>query len=584
MAAGEKSVRKQDEKGIWKSYIRLMFKAKLPWGWIIFVSLLYILSATITLAFPDFASKVATGVLTPYIIWGTVILIVADVIMSGVVRYFNKLLVAKIDVSYRSLIWERLIQSPLRFFDQMKPTTMVTRITADASKISTVLGSYLPSLVATVYGTVGVVAVIFTYDWRLALSVIVYIPLYLLFNYYYGKWNYRAFKETYNRLSTLTQFLSELLMSVPLIKSFVTEEKEDARGHKNLMYYYKANMRRYIIMWVENPINGFLSVTSDILVIMYGGYLVKAGIITISQWLGFFMYIGMLWGMLGTYLMMYVEIKKSQGATDRIAALMDNELEERERKFSIDKLEDDITFKNVAFSYHPDQPVLGYVDLTIPIGKVTAIVGPSGSGKSTLFSLLQQFYQPDSGEILFGDTAISDYHLTDWRNLFAGVAQDSPMISGTVRENIIYGVNREVTDAELIAAADKANALEFIKGFQYGFDTYVGEAGSNLSGGQRQRIAIARAIVRESEILLLDEATASLDSQAEKSVQQAMETLMEGRTTIMISHDLSNVQDADQIIVLNGGTVDGIGTHDELLKTNELYRLLVQLHRNSSGN
>lgn len=581
MATSEKHVRKQDEKGIWKSYIRLMFKAKLPWGWIIFVSALYIISTTITLAFPNFASKVATGVLKPYIIWGTVGLIVADVVMSGIIRYFNKLLVAKIDVSYRSLIWERLIKSPLRFFDQMKPTTMISRITTDASTISTVLGSYLPSLAATIYGSIGVVAVIFTYDWRLALSVIVYIPLYLIFNLYYGKWNYRAFKETYNRLSTLTQFLSELLMSVPLIKTFVAEEKEDVRGHKNLQYYYKANMRRYIIMWVENPINGILNVTSDILVIMYGGYLVKAGIITISQWLGFFMYIGMLWGMLGSLLMMYVEIKKSQGSTNRIAELMDGDLEESERSFSIAKLEADIVFKNVAFSYS-ENPVLGYIDFTIPVGKVTAIVGPSGSGKSTIFSLLQQFYQPDSGEILIGDTPISEYHLPDWRNLFAGVAQDSPMISGTIRENIVYGVNRDVTDIELADAAQKANALEFIQGFKNGFDTYVGEAGSNLSGGQRQRVAIARAILRNSEILLLDEATASLDSQSEKSIQQAMETLKKGRTTIMISHDLSTVQDADQIIVLNGGTVDGIGTHEALLKTNELYRLLVQLHTSSS--
>ncbi|MBB4823271.1 ATP-binding cassette subfamily B protein AbcA/BmrA [Sporosarcina luteola] len=582
MASKERKLNKQAEKGIWKSYFRLMFKAKLPWGWIVFVSALYMFSATVTLLFPNFSTKVMTGVLTPYVIWGTVILIIVDVLMSGIVRFFNKLLVAKIDVSYRSLIWERVIKSPMRFFDSMKPTTMITRITTDASKISTVLGSYLPSLAATIYGTVGIVAVIFTYDWRLGLTVAVYIPLYLIFNAYYGKWNFRAFKETYNRLSVLTQFLSERLMSVPLIKTFVTEKKEDELGHKSLQYYFKANMRRYLVMWVENPINGMLSFTSDILVILFGGYLVKAGYINIQEWLAFFMYIGMLWGMLGSYLMMYVEIKKSQGATDRIAALMDGDLEVNERKVGIEQLQNDIVFKDVAFSYG-DKPVLGHVDLTIPVGKVTALVGPSGSGKSTLFSLLQQFYQPDAGEILVGSTPISDVHLKDWRNLFAGVAQDSPMLSGTVRENIVYGVNREVTEVELTEAARKANALEFIKGFKDGFDTYVGEAGSNLSGGQRQRIAIARAILRNSDILLLDEATASLDSQSEKAIQEAMEQLMRGRTTIMISHDLSNVHHADQIIVLNGGTVDGTGTHEELLKTNELYRHLVQLHTGSSA-
>lgn len=580
MASDIKKQRKIDESGIWKSYFRLMFKAKLPWVWIVIVTIAYLVAATISLLFPDYASKVMTGVLETKIIYGLVGLIIADVAISGAVSFLNKFVIFKIDVSYRSLIWERLMKSPIAFFDKMKSTSMISRITTDAATISTVLGSLVPGLAATIYGSVGIVAVIFTYEWRLGIAVLAYIPFYLLFNYYFGKWSYRTNKETFNRLSTLTQFLSELLMSVPLIKTFANETKEDLRGQKNISYYYKANLRRYIVMWIENPINGLLMLAMDIFVISYGGYLVKTEVILLREWVAFFMYIGMLWGLLTSYLMMYVEVKKSQGATDRIAVLMEGELEQYEREYSIDKMVDNITFKDVSFGYG-DKTVFSNVNFTIPKGKQTAIVGPSGGGKSTIFALLQQFYQPLSGEIRIGDTPITNYHLQDWRDLFAIVAQDSPMISGTIRENILYGLNREVTEAELIDAATKANAMEFIEGFKGGFDASVGEGGTSLSGGQRQRLAIARAILRNSDILLLDEATASLDSQSEKLIQEALQTLMQGRTTILISHDLSNVRHADQIIVLNGDTVDGVGSHKELLKTNELYRVFVELHTNS---
>lgn len=580
MATEQKQQRKREESGIWKSYFRLMFKAKLPWLWIVFVTIMYLLSATVSLIFPDYAGKIMTGVLEPKIIYGAVGLIIASVFISGFVAFLNKILTAKIDVSYRSLIWERLMKSPIAFYDKLKSTSMISRITTDAATISTVLGSLVPSLSATIYGTVGIVAVIFSYEWRLGIAVLAYIPFYLLFNFYYGKWSYRTNKETYNRLSTLTQFLSELLMSVPLIKTFANETKEDIRGQKNLNFYYRANLKRYIVMWAENPISGTLTLGMDIFVIAYGGYLVKTEVISLQEWVSFFLYIGMLWGLLTSYLILYVEVKKSQGATDRIAILMEGELEQYEKNLSIERMDHDIVFKNVSFAYG-EKDVFTDLNFTIPKGTQTAIVGPSGGGKSTIFSLLQQFYQPKTGEILMGNTNISNYHLQQWRDLFAVVAQDSPMISGTIRDNILYGLNRTVSEVELIEAAKKANALEFIEDFTGGFDATVGEGGTSLSGGQRQRLAIARAILRNSEILLLDEATASLDSQSEKLIQDALKTLMHGRTTVIISHDLSNVRHADQVIVLNGETIDGIGSHKELMETNELYRMFVQYHTSS---
>lgn len=573
---------KEEEKGIWKSYIKLIFKAKIPWVWMIIVIAVWIASAQLTLMLPGYSSKIMTGVVTKDVVYGAVAVIVLGTIMSGIVRYMNNLLNFKIDVRYRSLIWKRMMKSPMNMFDNIKPTEMISRITTDSATISSVLGTWLPSTLATVYTTFGVIAVLFTYNWRLALAVMFYIPINILFNIYYGKWSYRANKLTFNRLSKLTSFLSELLMSVPVIKTFVTESKEDIRGQQNLQYYYKANLKRSIVNWIENPLNGFLGILQDLIVIGYGVFLLKAELISMTEWVGFFLYLGMLSGTIGVYFMVYIELKNSQGATSRIAALMDNELEDYDKTLKVSELTDDITFTNVAFNYG-DKKVFSDLNFTIPKGKKTAIVGPSGGGKSTIFSLLQQFYAPQKGSVSMGNTSISEYGLHSWRNLFSVVDQDSLLISGTVRENIMYGMNREVSEAEITEAADKANALQFIEELEFGFDTYVGEAGSNLSGGQRQRVAIARAILRNSDILLLDEATASLDSKAEQLVQDAIKTLMEGRTSVIISHDLSNIQDADQIIVINAGTVDGIGTHKELMKSNELYQEFVQLHQNPSA-
>lgn len=582
MELTKKKLRKEKEKGIWKAYFKLMFKAKLPWGWLIGVIILNLIATSLSLLFPQYITKVYSGVFTKTVIYGAMAVLIARTIMDGIVGYTGKLLLYKIDMSYRGLIWERLMRSPLFMYDKVKPTEMVSRITLDAGTISRVLGGWFPSFISMIYSTIATVAILFTYEWRLGLAVLIYVPIYLLFNLYYGKWNYRANKVAYNRLSNLTQFLSELLMSVPLIKTFVTETKEDQRGKTQLDNYYKANLRRSIVAWIENPVFAVLGILQEALVIGFGVYLVKDGSITIAQWIAFFAYVGMLWPSLTIFIYLYMDIKSSQGATTRIAELMDSPLEDYEKGSVITEINKELIFENVSFSYG-EKNVLSNVNFSIPSGKLTAIVGPSGSGKSTILALIQQLYQPNSGQILLSDNSIEKFQLNGWRNLFSYVAQDSPLISGTIRENISYGVDREVSEIEIAQAAELANALQFIKEIPGGFGADVGEGGTSLSGGQRQRIAIARAILRNAPVLLLDEATASLDSQSEKAVQDAMKVLMKDRTTVMIAHDLSTIRDADQIILIDSGKVDGIGTHEELIETNALYQLFVKLHLEASA-
>ena len=585
MTATQKSVkrdiRRQQESGMWKSYVRLLFKTKLPWFWLGFLTLLNIADITLGLLLPAYTAQVASGVITSTVITGVVVVIVVRVLFSGIIRYIAKITSYKIDIRYRKLIWNRLMRSPIKLFDDVKPSEMVSRTVNDTSQISTVISGLLPGLVGMAYGTVYIAKVLYGYDWRLSAGLVLYTPVYVLSIIYYGKWNYRTHKYTQNRLAGLTQFLSELLVSIPLIKSFANEQKETDRGKDNIQLYYRANMKRSLTAWVNTPLTSILNLVMELFVIVFGIYLVTQGTITIQIWIAFFMYVGMYFGMLETFGLMYTQIKQSQGATSRIAHLVENDLEQYHREQEVNSNQLDLEFNHVTFAYG-DKLVLDEVSFAVPYGKVTAIVGPSGGGKSTILALLQQLYHPIDGQISFGGTPIEKFHLDSWRNLFSYVAQDSPLFAGTIRENIMYGLEREVSESELINAAENANILTFINEQPDKFDAPVGEGGSSLSGGQRQRIAIARAFLRNSDFLLLDEAMASLDVQSEKAVQAAMSVLMEGRTAIVVAHDLSIIRNADQIILLNEGKVETTGTHDEVIKESELYRQFVEFLNNTT--
>ena len=566
---------------MWRSYVRLLFKTKLPWFWLGFLTLLNIGDITLGLLLPAYTAQVASGVITTTVITGVVVVIVIRVLASGIIRYIGKITSYKIDIRYRKLIWNRLMRSPIKLYDDVKPSEMVSRTVNDTSQISTVISGLLPSLIGMIYGTAYIAKVLYGYDWRLSAGLVLYSPIYVISIIYYGKWNYRTHKYTQNRLAGLTQFLSELLVSIPLIKSFANEKKETERGKDNIQLYYRANMKRSLTAWVNTPLTSLLNLLMEIFVIVFGIYLVTQGTITIQIWIAFFMYVGMYFGMLETFGLMYTQIKQSQGATSRIAHLVENDLEKYHREQNVHSNQMDLEFDHVTFAYG-DKLVLDEVSFTIPYGQVTAIVGPSGGGKSTILALLQQLYHPNDGQIMFGGTPIEKFHLEGWRNLFSYVAQDSPLFAGSIRENIEYGLEREVSESELIQAAENANILSFINEQPDKFDASVGEGGSSLSGGQRQRIAIARAFLRNSDFLLLDEAMASLDVQSEKAVQAAMNVLMEGRTAIVVAHDLSTIRNSDQIILLNEGKVETTGTHDEVLRESELYRQFVEFLNNTT--
>ncbi len=564
----------------WKPFIKLLFRAKLPYVWIVIVTVILLFESTLTLLFPQYIEKITGGNVQRAIVMGAVAVILGRILLTGISRFITKITMYKIDKSYRNLIWKQLMHSPIKLYDKVKPNEMISRVTTDTAQISIIFSYIVPTFISVIYMTVGVIATLFTYDWRLGLAQAIFVPIYVGFYFWYGRWSYSVNRTVQSKLARLTQFLSELLINIPLIKTFVTEKQEDVRGKKNIQSFYRASVNRGLITWIEHPMTGILGVIQSVLVIGLGVWLISDGSIVVSQWVAYFIYVDLLYGVLATFGSMYVMLKESQGATARIAQIVEHPEEAYIRKQLLADVKQDIVFDHVSFNYG-DKKVLSDVSFTVPHGHVTAIVGPSGGGKTTILSLLQQFYQANPNSIRLGNTPIEDFHLKEWRDAFGYVAQDSAMLSGTIRENIMYGVDREVSEFELNDAARKANALKFIQETSLGFDSDVGEGGSKLSGGQRQRIAIARVILRNPQFILLDEATSSLDTRSEKVVQEAMDNLMQGRTAIVIAHDLTTVRDADQIIVLDAGKVSGTGTHEELMESNELYRLFVTLHANS---
>ena len=567
----ENKIKKQS---IWKSYLKLMFRAKLPYIWILLCVVFQLFYSKLQFLFPGYSQQILAGDISKPIIYGAIAVIIGKTILDGIIRVISKITNFKIDRNFRKLVWRKLLHSPISLFDKEKPNELVSRTAADTANISIMFSYIIPSTIGMLYFTYITIQELFTYHKSLGIIQLIYIPIYLVLTIWYGSWQYKTNRKVQEKLSKLTQFLSELLGNMSLIKAFANENKEEKRGKNIIEGFYKVSLVRSIIDWAETPVSGILSLIQSVIVIVSGIYLVSRDIITIDIWIGYFLYVDMLYGVLNTFVYMYLDVKRSQGATARIAELLDGEEEEYNGSKSLEQLDNNLIFEDVSFGYGEKQ-VLSNISFKVPYGKTTAIVGESGGGKTTILSLIQRFYEPNSGEIKFGNTSIKDFNLKEWRNIFSYVSQDSPLLSGTIKENIMYGVEREVSEEELIEVSKIANLLEVINIFPNGFETQVGEGGCKLSGGQRQRIAIARALLRDSQVLLLDEPTTNLDNQSEKSIQEAMDNLLKDRTTIVIAHDLSTVKDANQIVVIDSGEIKGIGSHDELLKTNEIYKLLV---------
>ena len=479
--------------------------------------------------------------------------------------------------------YHNLITLPIDFFSNRRVGELNSRLSADLSQIQDTMTTTFAEIIRQIILLTGGVSLLFVVSGKLTLLNLSILPVLVVVAVVFGRFIRKLSRQAQDKLAESNTVVQETLQGISNVKAFVNEAYEASRYSKTLQSVVKIAVKGATYRGIFASFIIFCLFGAVVAVIWYGSALVSAGDISVGDLTTYILYSIFVAGSMGSFPELYANIQKAIGASERVIEILDEQQEDAgllvAEKTIENPIEGTIAFEDVTFAYpsRREITVLKSISFGVQAGEKLAIVGPSGTGKSTIAALILQFYKPDSGRILFDGRAADDYPLTDIRSQVAIVPQDVLLFGGTIRENIAYG--RLGADAEeIITAARRANAHDFIMDFPGGYDTMVGERGVKLSGGQRQRIAIARALLKDPAILILDEATSSLDSESERQVQQALEELMKGRTSIIIAHRLSTIREADQIVVVEAGKVVASGTHDALMGKGEgLYHHLYKL-------
>ncbi|PCF73956.1 antibiotic ABC transporter ATP-binding protein [Staphylococcus delphini] len=514
--------------------------------------------------------------ISPVFIIALVAVFLVNAVLSGFGYYLLNKIGEKIIYAIRSLLWGHIIHLKMPFFDKNESGQLMSRLTDDTKVINDFISQKLPGFFPSVITLIGSLIMLFVLDWQMTLLTFITIPIFILVMVPLGKIMQKISTNTQTEIANFSGLLGRVLTEMRLVKVANTEKLELDKAHSNLKKIYDLGLKQAKIAAVVQPISGIIMLITIGIILGFGGMRIASGAISAGTLVAMIFYVLNLSMPLINLSTLVTDYKKAVGASQRIYEILHEPLE----NIDVPNLQDeiptgDLQFDHVYFGYD-DTPVLKDVSFNVLRGEVTAFVGPSGSGKSTLFSLIERMYEIDQGGIYYNGTSIDALSLTDWRRKIGYVMQSNAMMNGTIRDNILYGVDREVSEEELIHYAKLANCHEFIMEFEQGYDTIVGERGLKLSGGQRQRIDIARSFVKNPDILLLDEATANLDSESERKIQEALDILMENRTTIVIAHRLSTIKKAGQIIFLDHGEVTGRGRHEELMQTHTMYQQFVE--------
>lgn len=565
------------DKGLWKRFIKLIWKSHLPYVWILAYILIMMFAVKIGIMVPSYTAELFNGNVSVTLVTSLVSATILSSLIGQLSSIAQGIAEAKIDMNLRKMLWKKMLCLPVEFFDKSKPREMVSRITTDTGIISSLVMQTLIGEITTLYLTYETAKQLANYDIKLMYSILVVIPILIIISIVFGRLQFKTKRKEQYRVSRLTQVLAELVSNVPLIKSFAKENKENERGKAAIDQLYKASISNGMIGILFTPALSLVTLGQTVLIVVIGITLLNNGEITTTMWTAYFLYVGNLTTIINSKAGIWTQIKTAQGATDRISRLLEQAEEEYYTGKDDDLLQGDIMLHNVSFNFG-EQQVLKDISCNFKAGNITALVGLSGCGKTTILNLIDRFYAPLEGEITLGNQNINSFSLKHYRQSIAYVSQDSGIMSGTIRENLLYGIKREIREEEIIQAAKLGNAYEFIEKLESGLDTEVGTMGNNLSGGQKQRLAIARAILKDPKYLLLDEATANLDANTADQVLTGLKNLMKGRTVIMVTHDSKSLQVADEIIVLESGRVSAFGTHEELIEANAYYRAMMEKH------
>jgi ABC transporter fused permease/ATP-binding protein len=540
----------------------------------------------VTLIYPwaaRLAVDVGMGKQTTHDLDRIVLLLIGVFVVNAVLVWLRHYSVSwlgeRVVADLRGMVFDRVLTLPLTWFYERRSGELVGRLASDVTVIEGVVGSELSMALRNLIQLIGAMVLLFVIDIRLTLLMLAIVPPITLTTIYFGRRIRKMTRAVQDELAHVSGQVQESIGAIATVQSFVRESYEARRYRSGVESAFRKTLTlvRWRSWFFSTAMTaGYIGVAA---VIWLGGRALIHGELTAGQLTSFFLYTFIVAGALADVAGLWGALQRAAGATDRLFAVIDTvpEIRDPEPAIALPPGRGAIRLEGVSFAYpsRRGQPVLTDVDLEVAPGEVVALVGPSGAGKSTILSLLYRFHDVDAGRLLFEGVDVRRLRLGELRRALAMVAQEPVLFSGTIRDNIAYGRDG-ASDAEIERAARDAHAHDFVTGFPDGYATVIGERGTKLSGGQKQRIALARALLADPRVLILDEATSNLDAESEAAVQAALARLMQGRTTIIVAHRLSTVRDADRIVVIDGARVVEQGGHDELMARRGTYHRLVE--------
>ena len=517
------------------------------------------------------------GAVLYFAVAAVALIAIVGAVSSYVEKYLTTSVSQWVGHDLRRTLYHHIQRLSLAEHDRSRTGDLLTRVTSDIGAVQDFINSALLGMLVNAMTLVGMIGVMLYLNWRFTLIALSIVPVLFLVVYYYTRRIKSASRAVRTQEGKLLSVVEEVLTSIRTVKAFAREDYEEQRFETESLANVEAGLQARSIKAKLSPVVEVLVAIGTCLVLWYGARLAMAGQISAGVLIVFLLYLGKMYKPMRDLSKMTDTVSKAMVGYERIQEVLDIKSDVRDLRGArpAPRFKGRIEFKDVSFNYGTDKRVLEDLSFTIEAGQVAAIVGPSGTGKSTLVSLIPRFYDPASGSVAIDGTDIRQYRLKSLRDQISFVLQDTLLFRATIWENIAYG-KPNASPAEIRRAADLANAREFIEEMPDGYDTMVGERGVTLSGGQRQRIAVARAIIRDTPILILDEPTAGLDAASEQAVIGALDTLMKGRTSVVIAHHLGTIRHADVIFVISDSALVEQGTHEELLAHNGVY---AELHR-----
>lgn len=569
--------------GVGKRFVKMLFKSRLPILWIAGYILISMLLTHMGVSVTEYTSEMFAGNLSfKGVLWPFLLYTALNLVIAGISVTLRYLCYARIDRNLRRMVWDKITRLPLSYFDKNPPKELITRITLDTDSISTLVIQVVIPAFTGFYSLFVLFRKVGTYDTSLMWSLLAVVPFVLITGVIVGKMQFGINDASVKRQAAMTKEIAEKVTNIPLIKSFAAEEKEMERGKAYMTAFYKTSIKASWIGQLGNPIHTVIGVLQMIVIVLIGRGFYSNGVITLAQWVAYLAFAQQIANTLQAYAGYWTSFKASQGATRRVTYIMDEKNEPMGPDRGAEEMSGGFTFHDVSFAYD-EKNILNHINLHIPEGKITALVGLSGGGKSTLLNLLERFYTPQKGRITVGGEDINSYNMKSYRENISYITQECILFSGSVRDNILYGVNRDVGEEELDWACKAANAFDFIMEFPDGYDTDVGENGGKLSGGQKQRLLIARMMLKFSKYLFMDEAIGAMDAKAKEEVWVGLRSLMNGKTAVIVAHDYQTAKNADYIVVVANGMIEDCGSKEELYERNDFWRQFAKEEANGDG-